>query len=216
MWHFDQFPRSYEVTKFCIRRTWRHTREWRYFFLACSCKFYEEWTFNKILWCCGLFFINYEVAKLRSYEVCDVIHAHKHTQYANCGLHVSFLKFWLLPFCFMMKKDFTKQKMLVWSQVLFKWVYLKRIWDNISQCRPRRNFFSNSFLPPPWSKCNNLNHIFQNSLVSQDNSKVHNQNDKVITFNGNAKRLDKDIGFSNRKNNFSWEIWRIDTFKFNL
>ena len=36
--------------------------------------------------------------------VSNVIHVNEHTEYANCGLHVNFLKFWLMSFCFMMRK----------------------------------------------------------------------------------------------------------------
>ena len=42
-----------------------------------------------------------------------VIHANKHTKYANCGLHVNFCNFLLMLFCFMMKKDHLKQKLLL-------------------------------------------------------------------------------------------------------
>ena len=42
-------------------------------------------------------------------DVKDVIHANEHTKYANSGLHVNFWKFWLMPFCFMIKKDHFKQ-----------------------------------------------------------------------------------------------------------
>ena len=38
-------------------------------------------------------------------SVSYAIHANKHMQYANCGLHVNFWNFLLMPFCFMMKKD---------------------------------------------------------------------------------------------------------------
>ena len=39
----------------------------------------------------------------------DVINAIEHTYYANDGLHVNFWKCWLMPFCFMIKKDRFKQ-----------------------------------------------------------------------------------------------------------
>ena len=44
----------------------------------------------------------------------------RHTLYANCGLHVNLWKFWLIPFCFVMRKDHFKQKSLLWPQVPFK------------------------------------------------------------------------------------------------
>ena len=43
-------------------------------------------------------------------DISDVIHANERTKYAACGMQ----------FCFMMKKDNFKQKLFVWSQVLFK------------------------------------------------------------------------------------------------
>ena len=47
----------------------------------------------------------------------DVIHANRHTIYANCGLHVNFCNFWFMPF--MMKN------MLLWPQVPFSFEFLK-------------------------------------------------------------------------------------------
>ena len=42
------------------------------------------------------------------------------TKYVNCGLHVNFWSFLYMSFCFMMKKDHFKQKLLLWPQVPFK------------------------------------------------------------------------------------------------
>ena len=52
--------------------------------------------------------------------VLTVIHVNKHTNYTNCGLHVNFWNFLLIPFCIMMINDHFKQKLLLWPQVLFK------------------------------------------------------------------------------------------------
>ena len=60
-------------------------------------------------------------------EVSDVIHANGHTKYANCTLHVNCWNFLLMSFCFMMKKDHFKQKLLLWPQVYFKINVLKLI-----------------------------------------------------------------------------------------
>ena len=57
--------------------------------------------------------------------------ANEHTKHANCGLRVNFWNFLFMPFCFMMKKDHFKRKLLLWPQVLleckdfttFSWVY---------------------------------------------------------------------------------------------
>ena len=43
-----------------------------------------------------------EATKLRMIRLCidvrDMILMHEHKNYANCGLHVTFSKFWLMPF----------------------------------------------------------------------------------------------------------------------
>ena len=61
----------------------------------------------------------YEVAKfwvVKLYlDVSDVIHANEHTKNANCDLPVNFWIFLLKSFCFMMKKNHFKQKLLFWS-----------------------------------------------------------------------------------------------------
>ena len=66
----------------------------------------------------------YEVAKFRIIklylDVSDVTHANEHTKHANCSLYVNLWNFWLMPSCFMMKKDHFKQKLLLWPQVPFK------------------------------------------------------------------------------------------------
>ena len=49
----------------------------------------------------------------------DVINAIEHTYYANDGLHVNFWKCWLMPFCFMIKKDRFKQRFLLLPQFSF-------------------------------------------------------------------------------------------------
>ena len=66
---------------------------------------------------CGVFTHfsrTYEVAKfwmIKLYlDVIDVLHGNEHTKQANCGWHVNFLNFLLMPFCFMIKKDHFKQK----------------------------------------------------------------------------------------------------------
>ena len=50
----------------------------------------------------------------------DVIHADEHTKYFNCGLPVNFWIFLLKSFCFMMKKDHFKEKLLLWPEVPLK------------------------------------------------------------------------------------------------
>ena len=51
---------------------------------------------------------------------CNAIHDKEQTKHANCGLHGNFWSFLLMSFCFMMKKDHFKQKLLLWPQVPFK------------------------------------------------------------------------------------------------
>ena len=41
-------------------------------------------------------------------DLSDVIHANKHTRYANCGLHINVWNFLFMRFCFMVKKDHFK------------------------------------------------------------------------------------------------------------
>ena len=53
-------------------------------------------------------------------DVIDAIHTNEHTKHAKCGLHVNFWVFLLMSSSFMMKKDYFKQKLLLWSQVPFK------------------------------------------------------------------------------------------------
>ena len=50
----------------------------------------------------------------------DVITTKEQTKYANWGLHVILWNFWLMSYCFKMKKDLFMQKMLLWPQVPFK------------------------------------------------------------------------------------------------
>ena len=53
-------------------------------------------------------------------EVSDVTHANEYAKHANCGLHVNFWSFLIISFCFLMKKDHFKEKLLLWPQVPFK------------------------------------------------------------------------------------------------
>ena len=71
----------------------------------------------------------YEVAKFLMntlyLNVTDIMHANEYAIYANSGLHVNLWDFFLVPFCFKMKKDHFKKRFLLWPQVLFK--YFKEI-----------------------------------------------------------------------------------------
>ena len=56
LWRFHQISRSFKVTKFCIQRMWRNTRECIKHitpgFLCIFCYFYGEKTsYNKVWWC---------------------------------------------------------------------------------------------------------------------------------------------------------------------
>ena len=53
-------------------------------------------------------------------DVNDAVHANEHTKHSNHGLHVNIRDFLLLIFCFMMKKNHFKQKLLLSNQVPFK------------------------------------------------------------------------------------------------
>ena len=63
--------------------------------------------------------IFHELMKLRSLNVKlylnvrDAIHANEQTKHANCGLRGTFGRFLLMSFCFKMKKDHFKQKLLL-------------------------------------------------------------------------------------------------------
>ena len=128
MWCFDQISQSYKVTKFCIQRKWRHTRKcikhvtpgFHYIF----CYFYwENTSYNKVLWCFWQFLRTCEVAVLK-----DLIaslrkwrHAREWTnKICYCGLHVNFWNFWKMSFWFTMKKDHFKKKLLLWSRCPLK------------------------------------------------------------------------------------------------
>ena len=60
------------------------------------------------------------------FDISDVVHANGHTQNANCGLYVKFRKFWLIPFCFIMRKDHLKKKLLLWPEVAFKEIIYRK------------------------------------------------------------------------------------------
>ena len=65
----------------------------------------------------------YEVAKswtIKLYLCVSDIITGINKQNVNCGLHVNFWNFFKMSFCFMMKKDHFKPKMLLWPQVPFK------------------------------------------------------------------------------------------------
>ena len=53
-------------------------------------------------------------------NVNDVIPANEHTYYTKFDLYINFSDFWLMPLCFMTKKDNFKQKLLLWLQDPFK------------------------------------------------------------------------------------------------
>ena len=55
-------------------------------------------------------------------NVNDVIHANEQTKYANCSLHKNFWNFLLMSFCFMIKRNYFKQKLLLWHLVPFKFL----------------------------------------------------------------------------------------------
>ena len=84
---------------------WRKNPIKFYDFFAYSLRTYEVLKF----WLIKLYF-----------DLNDIIHANKHTEYANCGLAVNFWIFSLMSSCFMMKKDHFKQKLFIWRQVPFK------------------------------------------------------------------------------------------------
>ena len=115
---FVKFSRSYEVTVFWIKRKWRHSREYRkHFTLVFFAYFwsYGERIFYKPLWCFWLFFMNLQSFASQR----DVTHTNELKQYGKCGLHINFWNFWLMTFCFMVKKDCFKQKLFLWPQVPF-------------------------------------------------------------------------------------------------
>ena len=60
-------------------------------------------------------------------------------KHVNCKLHVNFWNFLLMSFCFMMKKDRFKEKLLLWSQVPFK---------GFNLCRPSVPNPNYSFMSP--------------------------------------------------------------------
>ena len=45
--------------------------------------------------------------------VSDVTHGNENAKHANCGFHINFWNFLLMPFCVMMKEDQFKQKLLL-------------------------------------------------------------------------------------------------------
>ena len=53
-------------------------------------------------------------------DVCDFIHVNKHRNYANWGLYLKVSNILLMSFCFMVKKDLFKPKLLLWPQIPFK------------------------------------------------------------------------------------------------
>ena len=53
----------------------------------------------------------------RTFALCNAIPANEHTQFANGGLRVNPWNFWLMQFCFTIKKNHFKPKLLLWPQV---------------------------------------------------------------------------------------------------
>ena len=98
---FYQFLKSFEVTKFRIRRKLSHTHECtKRFIPGFLCKIFvnfmeKEQSFTKFYFF-KYFSRTYEATKFWIIELCldvsDVIHTNKHTQYANSGL-LYFLEF---------------------------------------------------------------------------------------------------------------------------
>ena len=102
LWWFHQISRSFKVTKFCIQRMWRHTRDCMKHitpsFLCIFVTFMEkrppiikfDGVFDHFSRTC-------EAAKSWTLKLClcvsDVIHAKEQTKFANCGLHVNFWNF---------------------------------------------------------------------------------------------------------------------------
>ena len=104
---FNQFSWSYEVTKFWIRREWRHSRERakhfipvflrRFLLILWKKSFLHSFDhFDHLSW-------TYEVAKFW------MIVSRRKWLTCNCGLHVNFWRLRLMPFCFMVRKDHFKQ-----------------------------------------------------------------------------------------------------------
>ena len=124
VWWFDQFSRSYEATKFWTWREWRHTLECiKYFIPGFFCIFLLIlWkknvlhSFMVVLTISHELFTNFWMIKF-CLDVSDVIHANEHTEFANSGLHTNFWKLGLTPFCFVIRKDCFKQKLLLWLHV---------------------------------------------------------------------------------------------------
>ena len=78
---------------------------------------------------CLVIFFNYYSQSCKGMKCCmtgqclqvnDFILTNRHTEHANCGLHINFWNFWLMPFCFMIQKDYFKPKLLLWPQSSFK------------------------------------------------------------------------------------------------
>ena len=108
------FLKLHEVTKFWIWYEWRHNHEctkhltpgflWIFFVKFMKKELFIQFygRFDHFSWTCV-------VVKLEMIKLClggsEVIHASEDKLYANCGLHVNFWKFWLMPFCFIMTKD---------------------------------------------------------------------------------------------------------------
>ena len=88
-------------------------------FFAHFCEFYGKRTF------CGR--LDHLLERIKCLYASDVIHANEHTEYVNCDLRVNFLKFWLMSFCFVMRKDHFKQKLLLWSKIPFKFHFCSTV-----------------------------------------------------------------------------------------
>ena len=121
MWCFDQFSRSCEVTKFVIRLECRHTRECihSWFSLHIFVNFMEKEPFTQFYGSFDHFTWSYEVAMF--WMINGSLRKWSHTRewtYILCYLHVNFPKLWLIPFCFMMRKDTCKPKLLGYRIVI--------------------------------------------------------------------------------------------------
>ena len=83
----------------------------------------------------------------------DVIRLNEHTSFANFGFHINFWNFLLISFCFVMKKDSFKQKLLLWPEFSIKKMSEKRGFLMFSKTsgmkwvkKQRKNVHINSFM----------------------------------------------------------------------
>ena len=126
-------------------------------FLCIFCYFYGENTsYNKVFWCFQPIFTNlWSCMVLNNVSLREWRNTREWAKkkYVNYALHVGFWNCLYMSFCFMMKKDHSKQKLLLWPQVPLKtnldsngFLFLNKIYSSLADEKKRADELEGSIL----------------------------------------------------------------------